>query len=194
MDYPFVIGVSGTIGSGKDTVAGMLSSVLVAEVEIISFSQLLIAEQCEPQGLPPTRETLQRLGLATPPEWFHERAAERIRRSSRLVFAIPNIRRQADAAFIRHYDYHCLIAVEIDERIAYQRAAERVREADPQKELSLAEFKAMRSAPIEAEIPVAMGLADITLENNGSLEDLRQALFANREKLQTTLNLAVLHA
>ncbi|MCW1888173.1 MAG: hypothetical protein KIH67_001310 [Candidatus Moranbacteria bacterium] len=171
----YVIGIVGGPGTGKDTIARLLPEVLHESVEILSFSRLIIDEYCAPLGIEPTHTNLQFIGNAIRPEWIHERIYQKIEKSTAKYFVIPSIRREEDFLFVRSFPKHLLIAVETASEKAYARMKERNEKPNEDK-LTWEEYLVLCNAPIDQEVPKLRKQADITIENNGTLEELKQKL------------------
>lgn len=171
----YVIGIVGGPGTGKDTIAKLLPEVLNESVEILSFSRLIIDEYCAPLGIEPTHTKLQFIGNAIRPEWIHERIYQQIEKSTAKYFVIPSIRREEDFLFVRSFPKHLLIAVETEPRLAYERMIKR-NEKPGEDKLTWEEYLVLCNAPIDQEVPKLRKQADITIENSGTLEELKANL------------------
>ena len=171
----YVIGIVGGPGTGKDTIAKLLPEVLDESVEVLSFSRLIIDEYCTPLGIEPTHTNLQFIGNAIRPEWIHERIYQKIEKSTAKYFVIPSIRREEDFLFVRSFPKHLLVAVETAPEKAFVRMKERNEKPNEDK-LTWEEYLVLRNAPIDQEVPKLRKQADITIENNGTLEELKQKL------------------
>lgn len=171
----YVIGIVGGPGTGKDTIAKLLPEVLNESVEILSFSRLIIAEYCTPLGIEPTHTNLQFIGNAIRPAWIHERIYQIIEKSTAKYFVIPSIRREEDFLFVRSFPKHLLIAIEADPKTAYARMKLR-NEKPGEDRLTWEEYQVLCDALIDQEVPKLRKQADVTIDNNGTVEDLQQKL------------------
>jgi dephospho-CoA kinase len=170
-----VIGIVGGPGTGKDTVASLLPSILGQPVDTLSFSQLIVEEYCKPLGVEPTHTNLQFIGDAIRPGWIHERIYQKIEQSQALYFVLPSIRREADFLFVRSFPNHILIAIEAESKTSYERMIKR-NEKPGENNLTWEEYLVLCDAPIDQEIPKLRKQADVTIENNGTIEELEQKL------------------
>jgi len=170
-----VIGIVGGPGTGKDTIAKMLPEILGQAVDILSFSRLIIDEYCAPLGIEPTHKNLQFIGNALRPAWIHERIYQNIEKSQAKYFVIPSIRREEDFLFVRSFPTHLLIAIEAEPKTAYERMKMR-NEKPGENNLTWEEYLTLCNAPIDQEVPKLRKQADITIENNGTLEELQEKL------------------
>lgn len=173
-----IIGLIGRPGVGKDTVATLIGEVLEKKVEKFSFSKILIEEYCAHLGIIPTHPNLQYIGDAIRPEWLHERAKQYIEQSSADIIIIPSIRRMADFLFVQSFPNHHLIGVVTDEKLAFERMKER-KEKPGEEHLTWEAYQVLRNAPIDKEITDLLSKAEVTLQNNGNMEELRATIEKN---------------
>ena len=167
-----VLAVSGLIGSGKDTVAG-----LIAEkygYEMIQLADVLRG-MLRKEGIPVTRENLQQYRLKHGRTFLAEECV-RIAgksRAARLIFA--PMRMMEDFSILRKsFPGIKLIWVDSPATTRFRRLSGRNRENDPKtliafkeqdmKEMKIFDFRKLRKA------------ADYKIQNGGSVEDLRKAV------------------
>lgn len=176
-----IIGLIGRPGVGKDTVAHLIETVTGKKTEKFSFSRILIDEYCAHLGIAPTHPNLQYIGDAIRPEWLHSRAQKHIEESEADIIIIPSIRRSPDFQFVKSFPHHKLIAIQTDGKKAFKRM--RLRKEKPGEEyLTWEGYQVLRNAPIDQEVGALMKKAEVTLDNNGSPEELKaqiQKLFVN---------------
>lgn len=170
-----IIGLIGRPGVGKDTVAQLIAEITGKKTEKFSFSKILIDEYCAHLGIAPTHPNLQYVGDAIRPSWLHERAKKYIEASEADIIIIPSIRRNADFEFVKSFVQHRLIGVVTDERKAYERMKER-KEKPGEEHLTWEAYQALRNAPIDQEIGELLQKTEATVQNDGSLDELTQAL------------------
>lgn len=170
-----IIGLIGRPGVGKDTVVALMQEITDKKIEKFSFSRILIDEYCAHLGIEPTHPNLQYIGDAIRPEWLHARAKEYIEASNADIIIIPSIRRSADFAFVQSFPHHRLIGVEADEKVAYERMKMR-KEKPGEEHLTWDAYQTLRNAPIDQEVGDLLGKAEVTLQNSGTLEDLKESV------------------
>lgn len=169
-----VIGLTGANGSGKTTLADALKA---AGFYYFSLSDELRAELTR-QGLTATRENLIELGNRLRREYGRGVLAERTR--ARLVadrnYVIDSIRHPDEVAELRKIPGFHLLHVEAPLAVRYERAKAR---QDARTPASLAQFTELEERERHGADPEAQNLngcaalADATLVNDGSLEQLR---------------------
>jgi cytidylate kinase len=179
MTLPKIIGLSGTNGSGKDTVGQMLAE--RHGYLFVSVSDLL-RDEARKRGLPVTREILRTISA----EWRREfglgvlvdRAVELWKSyGDRYVGVVASpMRNTGEAQHLKNLG-GLLIWVDADPKVRYKRisAGNRGRQGEDQKTFKQfqAEERAEMNRPPGADeatlnIAAVKDLADIFLENNGN--------------------------
>lgn len=169
-----IIGITGTDGAGKGTAVAYL----VDQGFTHYSSRQFILTHIEKVGLPTTRNqmrlTANELRRQHGNEFVVRQAYEAAARDGVEYAVIESIRAVAEAEFLKAKG-GVLLAVDADERIRYERVQARRSESD---QVSFAEFK--RHEALEREDPdphgmqkaAVMAMADFTVHNNGTVEEL----------------------
>jgi dephospho-CoA kinase len=173
-----ILGVSGLNGAGKGEVVGILAS---EGFHAVSLSDV-IRDQLGEQGLEPTRERMIETGNAI-------RAAEgQAGLATRLAakfergrdYVVDSIRHPAEAETLRALaDDFRLIWVAAAETVRFERMRQRGRVGDPTMLETLREIESLELGsddPAAQQLLAVRDLADMTLANEGGMEELRAAV------------------
>jgi len=171
-----IIGITGKIASGKDTVANYLQEKLKGVR--LGFSDAL-AETLAIYDLPVTRENLQKLSTILRQNFSEDilakAMAKKASESGDRAVIIDGVRRNTDIDNFKSQPDFYLIFVETSLEIRYQRYIQRGRGAGD-KEMSLAEFTDKDNAESEKQIGGLKDQAQYVVGNNGTLEELYHQL------------------
>ncbi|MDB5245448.1 MAG: hypothetical protein JWN90_553 [Parcubacteria group bacterium] len=173
-----ILGVTGTNGAGKGTVVDYL----VREKGFAHYSvRQEITEEIVRRGLEVNRtnmnEVATNLREQHGPGYFAELFTARAQAQGIENIAIESIRNPFEAEAIKKVGGYMLI-VDADQKVRYERAILRGSETDKVsfEEFCIQEAREMESEdptnPAKMSITAVMKLADATLLNNGSLEEL----------------------
>lgn len=169
-----IIGVTGTNGAGKGTVV----EYLVNQKNFKHFwVREFLVEEIEKRGLPVNRSSMREvandLRKTHSPQYVVETLYNRAKESG-VDALIESIRALGEAQFLKENGVK-IIAVDADEHIRYERVVARGSETDKvdfdtwvmeeRREWANAE-------PWDMDVPGVMKLANFTLTNNGTLDDL----------------------
>ncbi len=168
-----IVGVTGYLGAGKDTVADYLVS---KGFEHISLSDLL-REELRIHGKPVTRKNLQELGNALRSRFGPGVLAQRV---FSLIdpskdYVITSIGTVGEVNVLKKLEGFFLVFVTAPQKLRFERVKSRRRENDP---LSFAEFKKHDSLESKGgganyrAIDEVKKLADAVINNNSSLKSL----------------------
>lgn len=182
-----IIGVTGTNGSGKGEVAEYLAK----EKEFTHFSaRAAIVAEIERRGLPVNRDTMTSVSI----DMRAKNGADSIMRSlyEEAIAkggnaVIESIREVPGAEFLKAHDGF-LIAVDADKKIRYARIIKRGSSTDyvDFDTFVAQENREMQNADLAKQnVRKVMELADITLENNGTLRDLHEKIDAVLSRVQS---------
>ena len=175
MKEPMVIGLTGRNGSGKGEVAKFLQE---CGFEYHSLSDI-IREELRKKKLPITRESLIEAGTRLRQEDGPAVLAERTIAKFALDrnFIIDSIRNPEEVRSFRRHHHFVLLNIAAPRPLRFERIKKRARENDPKvlSEFVRLEEKEMASAdPAAQQLVETEKLADHTINNNGSLETLRE--------------------
>jgi len=174
-----IIGITGTLGAGKGTIVDYL----VEKMGFKHFSvrQFLI-EEIEKQGLPVNRDSMtsvaNKLRASHSPSYIIEQLFKKAVDNGGNAI-IESIRTPGEVDFLKKQGKFYLIAVDADRSIRYQRITIRASETD---KISFDIFQANEkrefttSDPNKQNLSRCIQLADIVLQNNGSLDELHKQL------------------
>ncbi len=173
-----IIGAIGRIGSGKDAVVDYLSHKY--NLPSVSVGDM-VREMAEEKGLSLARENLERIASECigkhGKEFFMKRVIQRIREKGWNRAGVTGIRTPDNVRYLKHEIEEDFILFHVyveDPHIRYKRLTRRGREGDPQ---SYEDFlKQDRKEEETFHIKQASAMADYSLDNSGTLEDLHLQL------------------
>jgi dephospho-CoA kinase len=184
-----IIGVTGTNGAGKGTVVDYLVSKGFTHY---SVRDEIVAE-IRRRGLPVDRPSMNLVGTdlreKNGPTYFDDLFMARAQDAGIEEYVIESIRTVASARQIKARG-GCLIVVDADPRIRYERAVLRGSGTDKvsYEDFLVQEAREMTSAdpsnPAVMDISGVMQMADAVIHNDGSLEELRAQVDAALAKLR----------
>lgn len=169
-----IFGAVGRIGSGKDAAVEYLGDKY--NLPSISVGDM-VREMAKDKGISLARENLAQLASESIQkhgnEFFIKRVIARIREKGWRRAGVTGIRTPAEIRYLKHEigENFVLFHVYIENpETRYKRLARRGREGDPQ---SYADFLEQdRKEEEKFHIEQAASLADYSLDNSGTLEDL----------------------
>lgn len=174
-----VIGLTGTIGSGKEIVREIIEKNMNAYSVVLS--SLLKEDALKKQGINITRETRQNLGNELRKQYGNEilaKIAVSFMQNNKDFLIIDGIRNPGEADFLKTkfgVDFR-LIAVDAPQQIRYDRISQRKREGDPQtweEFIKLDERDQGKDEPeYGQQVKKCIEMADIYIENAGNLQEL----------------------
>ncbi len=174
-----IIGITGTLGAGKGTIVDYLT--INKGFKHYSVRQFLI-EEIEKKGLPVNRDTMtevaNNLRATHSPSYIIEQLYKKA-----LSYGgnsiIESIRTPGEVDFLKKQGEFYLIAVDADPRIRYDRITLRASETD---HISFDTFIANEKREFtttdsnKQNLSSCIQMADIVLQNNGSIYELQQQL------------------
>jgi len=172
-----IIGLTGKNAAGKGEVAEYLKK---RGFEYHSLSDEL-REEVRSQGREITRAVLVETGNELRAKFgrgvLAERVLERLEQDRNYV--IDSIRNPAEVEALRRRKDFVLMAVEADQALRFERGRARGREgaAQTHQEFAREEERELESRdPASQQLRLTQELADVTVTNNGALEDLHREL------------------
>lgn len=181
------MGVAGRIGSGKDEVLKYLKSRY--GIPYISTGDL-VRSLAAREGLAPTRENLdiisERCFIEKGKGCFVRMAVEEIKKKGWKIAGISGIRAPADVTVLKELLGNSFILLKVDipdARLRFKRVQERREKRDPS---TFEEFLVQDSSEEELfHVSKTLSMANYTLKNDGTLEDLHRSI----DSLVKSLNL-----
>ncbi len=175
MSPKIIIGVTGTIGAGKDTVTDYLRDKY--SFTVISMGDL-VREELKATGAQENRENLQHFVKKKTDEfgngYWARKCVAKIQQLKTEKIAISGVRRPMDASIPKKVfgNIYKLILVDANVELRFKRLKARKRVGDPK---TLAEFKKQEKAEHKLfDFEKTAALADFVIKNETNLEDLHK--------------------
>lgn len=172
-----VVGITGPIGSGKDTVSEYLEDRY--GFRELSFGDMVRGIARE-KDLEPNRENLQEIQRGYRDrygdEYFGRRIAEKMEKSEGGKFVLSGVRRPEDFEPLKkkHGEDFYLLLVDAKPKIRFRRLRKRGRPGDPD---TFEEFRKQDEEEKERfDMEKTFREADYEIYNNGTLEDLKKKI------------------
>jgi dCMP deaminase len=171
-----VVGLTGPNAAGK----GEAARYLVSRGLLYHSLSDILREEVAARGLPPTREHLIEMGNLLRRERGAAVLAERTlpRLNGRDV--IDSIRNPAEVTALRREPSFVLLAVDapIELRFARARSRSRPGDGDTLREFAAREERERGSDPASQQIHLTFEMADLTVTNAGTIEQLEREIAA----------------
>lgn len=175
-----VIGTTGLIGSGKDTIADLLCVALDAPKLNISD---IVRQDAAAANISSDREPLTNYSKAMHDKfgatYFTQRAIQTIQESHSSLFVLSGIRVPEEVVLLRETfgsEFYLLAAQITDDDLRHQRILDRKTGWDPADKRKLTENDTIQIRNYRLDQTVA--LADKVIENSGSLQELNNKVDA----------------
>ncbi|MCB9802830.1 AAA family ATPase [Candidatus Nomurabacteria bacterium] len=171
-----ILGFTGLISCGKGTAASYLKEKYQAET--FRFSTML-RDVLDRLYLEHTRENMS--GISTVLREFFgqdlmaEVMAKDVENSQAELVVVEGIRRMEDIEYLKKLPNFKLVSIEATMENRYQRLLERGENPDDQTK-TWEQFQADHNLETELTIPPAMKVADVVVNNDGSLEEFQKQL------------------
>lgn len=177
--FMLIIGITGTLGAGKGTIVDFLTK----EKGFVHFSvRAFIAEEIIRRGMAVNRDSLvlvaNDLRKNNSPSYIIDRLYDKALAMQKNSI-IESIRTPGEIDSLRDKGGFCLLAIDADPKIRYERIRQRQSETD---QISFETFldneqREMNSTDPNAQnIARCIELADYRLLNNGTIEQLNQQI------------------
>ena len=167
-----IIGLVGQIACGKEAIKKYLAKKY--NTKDCRFSTSL-RDVINRLAIPESRENLQKLSTVLRENFGQDLLAKVIASdASKLdseIIVIDGVRRIADIKYLKELPNFYLIKVEVDAKIRYKRMKARNENAGD-KNKTFEQFIADQNNETEKDIPTVMDFAKISIDNNGTLEEL----------------------
>ncbi len=173
----YVIGVVGENGAGKATFTTFLKAAAAPKnVAFLRFSDVLV-QTLNLWGIPLTRSNLQNLAIIMDGQYGKgsvTRATEtRIKKKKADVIVVEGVRWKQDVPMIKGFPNSFLVYITADTRVRYERLKARGEKVD-EKTKTYEQYLKEEKAGTEVEIPEIGAGADYKIENDGTIDELRE--------------------
>ena len=164
------IGLTGTNGSGKGAAAEYFISQGYAYYSLSD----VIREELKKDGLEPTRDNLIRKGNELRSLGGADFLAKQVMEKVEGKAVIDSIRNPEEVRFLKGKKNFILLAIDADVELRYERVKKRGRDesAATLQEFIEKEDEEKTANPTQQQIHTCLEMADFTVLNEGSLEDL----------------------
>jgi len=186
-----IIGITGTNGSGKDTVA----DILIKKLGWLHFSLSdELRDICRERNIESTRDNLIKFAREIRNERGLDYLSQRVLNKVSDNFIVTSIRNPAEVEPFKKSDKFILIAVDAPIEVRYQRMISAGKGRSGYKvgeeNMSLEEFKnkeqiEMQGTGADQQLQILIDMADTKIENNGTIEELENKV----DELLLSLNL-----
>lgn len=171
-----IIGVAGTFGSGKDTVARLIES---QGFEHFSTADILRAETRK-MGRTIERESLRQTGNELRAKFGSSFLAEKaLKMATQNNVLISGIRSRGEIDFIKDHTESFLIFVDAPIEIRYERVSDRGRNLEDKtgfEEFKQSEAKELQGNSHSQDISYCRDMADFVIQNDGSIDQLKDKI------------------
>lgn len=169
-----LIGLTGTNGSGK----GEAASFFVKNGYAYFSLSDIIRDELRKKGQEITRDNLIKMGNKMREEFSPDILAQKVMKKIKGNAVIDSIRNPKEVEFLRRQEGFLLLSIDAHPNIRYERVKKRGRE---ESVLTLQEFISKEAEEMSTEekaqqLQVCMRMADFTIQNNTTLQELHKEL------------------
>jgi dephospho-CoA kinase len=176
MEDKIILGFTGLMACGKGTAAKYLASKYNADT--FRFSTML-RDVLDRLYLPQSRKNFQIISPLLRETFGQDLMAKvmakDVESADSRVIAIDGMRRPADIEYLKKLPGFKMVAIDVDAKVRYERLKARG-ENPGDKEKTWEQFQKEHEAETEIYIPELMKQSDVTINNNGTLEDFYKQL------------------
>ena len=166
-----IFGLTGKMGSGKDTLADIL---IVYGFKKYVYSDV-IKRELKKRNMEPTRENLQNMGNILRErkgsDVLSKRIYEKIMEEKAEKALVVGIRNQGEVEFFKRLENFKLVWVEANDDVRMKRLIERGSKKDPSTDDM---FQRLEEKEKTTGISKLKELADVVIENNGNVSELEE--------------------
>lgn len=169
-----LIGLTGTNGAGKGEVASFFVEKGYA---YFSLSDM-IQEELRKENQEITRDNLIRMGNFMRQQYSHDILARRVAKKIKGKSVIDSIRNPKEVEFFQNQDNFMLLAIDAPPELRFERVKIRGREESVSslQEFVAKEAEEMGTDESSQQLLACMEMADHTITNDGTIEELRNKL------------------
>ena len=173
-----IIGLTGTLSSGKDAVADYLKTKGYRHYSLAD----VLREIAEDRGIVKNRDNLRdlanELAREKGPSYLAEEVVKRAGHESRDDYVFSAIRTEAQAKYLKQRPDFIFIGVDADPTLRYSRSVKRAREGEQRQtyEHFIAAEQAEMSGDNVQRLDLCMNMVDYKIMNNGTLLDLQKKI------------------
>ncbi len=168
------IGLTGTNGSGK----GAAAEYFIQKGYVYFSLSDVIREELRKNGIEPTRDNLIRMGNKLRSSGGADFLARKVMEKIKSKAVIDSIRNPEEVRFLKNQKNFILLAIDADVKLRYERVKKRGRDesAATLQEFIEKEDEEKTTNPRHQQLHTCLEMADFTVLNEGSLEDLYNIL------------------
>ena len=176
MEDKIILGFTGLMACGKGTAAKYLAEKYNADT--FRFSTML-RDVLDRLYLPKSRKNFQiispLLSETFGQDLMAKVMAKDVENADSRIIAIDGMRRPADIEYLKKMSGFRMVAIDVEAKIRYERLKDRAENSGDQ-EKTWEQFQKEHEAETEIYIPELMKQADVTVNNDGTLEELYKQL------------------